>query len=70
MIEELFDYLKQHYKIQTILDGDVKSQYGFSFGLKGKVYTVIFHESMVNTIKPIVFRTDFLGLIHEFNTRN
>ena len=70
MIEELFDYLSQYYQIHVILDGDVKSQYGFSFGVKGKVYTVIFHESMVNTIKPISFRTDFLSTIHEFNTRN
>lgn len=70
MNERLFDYLNQYYQIHVILDGDVKSQYGFSFGCKGKVYTAIFHESMVNTIKPLSFRMDFLDVIHQFNTRN
>lgn len=70
---ELFDELSKHYPILAVIPGDVKDKNSFFFSVCGASFTAIIGQDFYNDVKfrkqELSFKTEFLGIIHEFSKK-
>ena len=73
MSNELFEELSKYYPILAVAPGEVKDKNAFFFSVCNTPFTAIIGQDFYNDIKlrkqELSFKTEFLGIIHEFSKK-
>lgn len=73
MSNELFEELSKYYPILAVAPGEVKDKNAFFFSICNAPFTAIIGQDFYNNVKftgrELLFKTEFLGIIHEFSKK-